>query len=55
MDFYIQSDYLRRISLKMLTMGAKSQNTIPYTGNNSNPPDPGNSMKQQFALMYCRK
>ncbi|XVF24723.1 hypothetical protein REPUB_Repub13aG0151800 [Reevesia pubescens] len=38
-----QSDYLRRISLKMLTMETKSQNTIPNAGNNSNPPDPGHA------------
>ncbi|XP_022714773.1 mediator of RNA polymerase II transcription subunit 15a-like isoform X2 [Durio zibethinus] len=36
-----QSDYLRRISLKMLTMENKSENTIPNTGNNSKAPDPG--------------
>ncbi|XVF24722.1 hypothetical protein REPUB_Repub13aG0151700 [Reevesia pubescens] len=35
-----QSDYLRRISLKMLAMETKSQNTIPNAGNNSKPPDP---------------
>ncbi|MBA0577361.1 hypothetical protein Golob_006901, partial [Gossypium lobatum] len=35
-----QSDYLKRISLKMLTMENKSQNTVPNTGNNSKPPDP---------------
>ncbi|XWS20491.1 hypothetical protein CRYUN_Cryun31cG0105500 [Craigia yunnanensis] len=41
-----QPDYLRRISLKMLTMEAKSQNTIPNTGNNSNPPDLGSQGMQ---------
>ncbi|XP_022720224.1 mediator of RNA polymerase II transcription subunit 15a-like [Durio zibethinus] len=46
-----QSDYLRRISLKMLTMENKSENTIPNTGNNSKAPDPGNCRKQHFALM----
>ncbi|KAL4334639.1 hypothetical protein GQ457_07G032460 [Hibiscus cannabinus] len=35
-----QSDYLRRISLKMLTMETKSQNTLSNTGNTSKPPDP---------------
>uniref|UniRef100_A0A2K2B0L4 Mediator complex subunit 15 KIX domain-containing protein n=2 Tax=Populus trichocarpa TaxID=3694 RepID=A0A2K2B0L4_POPTR len=37
-----QSDYLRKISLKMLTMETKSQNTIP-TGNGNKPLDPGAS------------
>ncbi|MFQ6644908.1 hypothetical protein Gotur_019257 [Gossypium turneri] len=46
-----QSDYLKRISLKMLTMENKSQNTVPNTGNNSILPDPGNSKKQHFAFM----
>ncbi|KAK8988593.1 hypothetical protein V6N11_029976 [Hibiscus sabdariffa] len=41
-----QSDYLRRISLKMLTMETKSQNTMPNTGNNSKPPDPGSQGMQ---------
>ncbi|WRX27303.1 Mediator complex subunit 15 [Theobroma cacao] len=41
-----QSDYLRRISLKMLTMETKSQNTIPNTGTNSKPPDPGSQAMQ---------
>ncbi|KAK9283860.1 hypothetical protein L1049_012114 [Liquidambar formosana] len=42
-----QSDYLRKISLKMLTMETKSQNTITNslpsnsTGNGKNPSDPG--------------
>ncbi|KAK8641742.1 hypothetical protein V6N13_011120 [Hibiscus sabdariffa] len=35
-----QSDYLRRISLKMLTMEIKSQSTMSNTGNTSKPPDP---------------
>ncbi|KAG5248549.1 mediator of RNA polymerase II transcription [Salix suchowensis] len=35
-----QSDYLRKISLKILTMETKSQNTIP-TGNANEPLDPG--------------
>ncbi|KAL7108902.1 hypothetical protein ACP275_06G141600 [Erythranthe tilingii] len=34
-----QSDYLRKISLKMLTMDSKSQNSTPT--NNKNPQDPG--------------
>ncbi|KAK8992894.1 hypothetical protein V6N11_048957 [Hibiscus sabdariffa] len=41
-----QTDYLRRISLKMLTMENKSQNAIPITGNNSKPPDPGSQALQ---------
>ncbi|KAE8674063.1 Mediator of RNA polymerase II transcription subunit 15a [Hibiscus syriacus] len=41
-----QTDYLRRISLKMLTMENKSQNAIPTTGNNSKPPDPGSQGMQ---------
>ncbi|MBA0745357.1 hypothetical protein Gogos_007935 [Gossypium gossypioides] len=41
-----QTDYLRRISLKMLTMETKSQNTMPNTGNNSKPPDPGSQGMQ---------
>ncbi|XP_039026061.1 mediator of RNA polymerase II transcription subunit 15a-like isoform X2 [Hibiscus syriacus] len=41
-----QTDYLRRISLKMLTMENKSQNAIPNTGNNSKPPDPGSQGMQ---------
>ncbi|XP_039052498.1 mediator of RNA polymerase II transcription subunit 15a-like isoform X2 [Hibiscus syriacus] len=41
-----QSDYLRRISLKMLTMETKSQNTMPNTGSNSKPPDPGSQGMQ---------
>ncbi|MBA0840543.1 hypothetical protein Goarm_003121 [Gossypium armourianum] len=41
-----QSDYLKRISLKMLTMENKSQNTVPNTGNNSIPPDPGSQGMQ---------
>ncbi|ONI00908.1 hypothetical protein PRUPE_6G111000 [Prunus persica] len=42
-----QSDYLRKISLKMLTMETKSQNTMPNSlesnsaGNSNRPPDPG--------------
>ncbi|KAB5563792.1 hypothetical protein DKX38_003846 [Salix brachista] len=36
-----QSDYLRKISLKMLTMETKSQNTIPTTGNANKPLGPG--------------
>ncbi|KAJ6932277.1 hypothetical protein NC651_007871 [Populus alba x Populus x berolinensis] len=36
------SDYLRKISLKMLTMETKSQNIIP-TGNGNKPLDPGAS------------
>ncbi|KAK8525077.1 hypothetical protein V6N12_029922 [Hibiscus sabdariffa] len=34
------TDYLRRISLKMLTMDNKPQNAIPNTGNTSKPPHP---------------
>ncbi|KAE8662939.1 Mediator of RNA polymerase II transcription subunit 15a [Hibiscus syriacus] len=41
-----QTDYLRRISLKILTMENKSQNAIPNTGNNSKPPDPGSQGMQ---------
>ncbi|KAI5322449.1 hypothetical protein L3X38_031521 [Prunus dulcis] len=42
-----QSDYLRKISLKMLTMETKSQNTMANSlqsnsaGNSNRPPDPG--------------
>ncbi|KAE8680832.1 Mediator of RNA polymerase II transcription subunit 15a [Hibiscus syriacus] len=45
-----QTDYLRRISLKMLAMENKSQNAIPNTGYNSKPPDPGNIKNLHFAL-----
>ncbi|CAI0459426.1 unnamed protein product [Linum tenue] len=44
-----QSDYLRKISLKMLTMENKSQNSIPNSlppnsaGTGNKPPDPGAS------------
>ncbi|GMI93916.1 hypothetical protein HRI_003060900 [Hibiscus trionum] len=41
-----QTDYLRRISLKMLTMDNKSQNAIPNTGDTSKPPDPGSQGMQ---------
>ncbi|TXG72607.1 hypothetical protein EZV62_001186 [Acer yangbiense] len=48
-----QSDYLRRISLKMLSMESKSQTTMsnslqPNSGGTSNkPPDPGSVMQNQ--------
>lgn len=41
----LQSDYLRKISLKMLSMETKSQTTIANSvgnGNGNRPPDPGN-------------
>ncbi|KAK5792784.1 mediator of RNA polymerase II transcription subunit 15a [Gossypium arboreum] len=41
-----QSDYLKRISLKMLTMENRSQSTVPKTGNKSIPPDPGSQGMQ---------
>ncbi|KAE8718443.1 hypothetical protein F3Y22_tig00110013pilonHSYRG00215 [Hibiscus syriacus] len=41
-----QTDYLRRISLKMLTMENKSQNAIPNTGNNGKPSDTGSQGMQ---------
>ncbi|XP_052478060.1 mediator of RNA polymerase II transcription subunit 15a isoform X2 [Gossypium raimondii] len=41
-----QSDYLKRISLKMLTVEIKSQNTVPNTRDNSIPPDPGSQGMQ---------
>ncbi|KAH1047921.1 hypothetical protein J1N35_038705 [Gossypium stocksii] len=41
-----QSDYLKRISLKMLTMENKSQSTVANTGNNSKPPEPGSQGMQ---------
>ncbi|XP_065865645.1 mediator of RNA polymerase II transcription subunit 15a-like [Euphorbia lathyris] len=48
-----QSDYLRKISLKMLTMESKSQTSIPNSlppnpsGNNNRPPDSGASHNMQ--------
>ncbi|WCJ40446.1 Mediator of RNA polymerase II transcription subunit 15a [Euphorbia peplus] len=48
-----QPDYLRRISMKMITMESKSQNTIPNSlppnssGNNIRPPDSGVSHNMQ--------
>ncbi|XP_062012017.1 mediator of RNA polymerase II transcription subunit 15a isoform X2 [Rosa rugosa] len=48
-----QSDYLRKISLKMLTMETKSQNPIGTSvqsnsaGNSNRPPDPGSFMQPQ--------
>ncbi|CAL1407975.1 unnamed protein product [Linum trigynum] len=48
-----QSDYLRKISLKMLTMESKSQNSIPTSlppssaGTGNKPPDPGASPSLQ--------
>ncbi|KAJ7951949.1 mediator of RNA polymerase II transcription subunit 15a-like [Quillaja saponaria] len=47
-----QSDYLRKISLKMLTMETKSQTTMASLptnsgGNSSKPPDPGLGMQSQ--------
>ncbi|XP_011014848.1 PREDICTED: mediator of RNA polymerase II transcription subunit 15a-like isoform X1 [Populus euphratica] len=45
-----QSDYLRKISLKMLTMETKSQNTIP-TGNDNKPLDPGGNNAMQPSMM----
>ncbi|TYJ13876.1 hypothetical protein E1A91_A10G079400v1 [Gossypium mustelinum] len=41
-----QSDYLKRISLKMLTMENRSQSTVPKTRNKSIPPDPGSQGMQ---------
>lgn len=46
--FFLKVDYLRKISLKMLTMDASSQNPmtsfVPSTsgGNDKNPADSGN-------------
>ncbi|GMP41039.1 hypothetical protein CsSME_00011272 [Camellia sinensis var. sinensis] len=52
-----QSDYLRKISLKMLTMENKSQNTISNSASNSkNPPDTGNCVKElyiSFSAITC--
>ncbi|XP_065865649.1 mediator of RNA polymerase II transcription subunit 15a-like isoform X2 [Euphorbia lathyris] len=51
-----QPDYLRKISLKMLTMESKSQNTIPnplpsnLSGNNNSPPDSGASHNMQSQI-----
>ncbi|KAK8664143.1 hypothetical protein V6N13_083943 [Hibiscus sabdariffa] len=45
-----QTDYLRRISLKMLTMDNKPHNAIPNTGNTSKPPDPGSQGMQNKVL-----
>ncbi|OAY36943.1 mediator of RNA polymerase II transcription subunit 15a [Manihot esculenta] len=48
-----QSDYLRKISLKMLTLESKSQKPVPNPlppnapGNNNRPPDPGASHSMQ--------
>ncbi|KAL8264109.1 hypothetical protein R6Q59_022239 [Mikania micrantha] len=48
-----QSDYLRKISLKMLTMETRSQNPMSdpmqsnSTANSGNPPDPGSQVMQQ--------
>ena len=47
MIYFLQSDYLRKISLKMLTMETKSQNPManPLQANaanaSKNPPDQG--------------
>ncbi|KAL5576072.1 hypothetical protein UlMin_017771 [Ulmus minor] len=52
-----QSDYLRKISLKMLTMETKSQTTIPnplppnQVGPSVRPQDPGKTMKNY--VLYC--
>ncbi|KAJ8424493.1 hypothetical protein Cgig2_014405 [Carnegiea gigantea] len=52
-----QSDYLRKISLKMLTMESKSQNTLPNAmpsnaaGVSRNPQDQGTSIKE--GIIYC--
>ncbi|XP_076952488.1 mediator of RNA polymerase II transcription subunit 15a-like [Bidens hawaiensis] len=49
-----QSDYLRKISLKMLTMETRSQNPMSdamqanSTGNSVNPSDPGSQVMQQM-------
>ncbi|KAJ4848501.1 hypothetical protein Tsubulata_003385 [Turnera subulata] len=40
-----QSDYLRKISLKMLTLENKSQNTVPYSLPSNKPPDGGGSVQ----------
>ncbi|XP_061981773.1 mediator of RNA polymerase II transcription subunit 15a-like isoform X2 [Populus nigra] len=45
-----QFDYLRKISLKMLTMETKSQNTIP-AGNGNKPLDPGGNNAIQPSMM----
>ncbi|XP_071733741.1 mediator of RNA polymerase II transcription subunit 15a-like isoform X2 [Rutidosis leptorrhynchoides] len=48
-----QSDYLRKISLKMLTMETRSQNSMPdgmqsnSAGNSINPSDPGSQLMPQ--------
>ncbi|CAH2080564.1 unnamed protein product [Thlaspi arvense] len=53
-----QSDYLRKISLKMLTMETKSQNTMsnslpPNSANNGrSPPDTGNSIELHISLCF---
>ncbi|KAK2643997.1 hypothetical protein Ddye_019192 [Dipteronia dyeriana] len=52
-----QSDYLQRISLKMLSMESKSQSTLsnslqPNSGGTSNkPPDPGDNMEEHFVFV----
>ncbi|KAJ0075132.1 hypothetical protein Patl1_34635 [Pistacia atlantica] len=51
-----QSDYLRKISLKMLSMESKSQNPMPNslppnaTGNSNKPPDQGDNILQSSSL-----
>ena len=53
-----QSDYLRQISLKMLTMETKSQNPIGNAlpsnsaGNSNKSPDAGKNIKEFCALFY---
>ncbi|KDP37022.1 hypothetical protein JCGZ_06078 [Jatropha curcas] len=49
-----QPDYLRKISLKMLTMESKSQNPMPNSlppnasGNSNRAPDPGDAKKAEL-------
>lgn len=56
LNSYPQPDYLRSISLKMLTMETKSQNTMTdsppsNSGNNSmNSSDTGDNMGEEFSF-----
>lgn len=58
MMLILQSDYLRKISLKMLTMEAKSQNTIAgslvtsASTSGRNPMESGNVMLQMKSNFY---
>ncbi|KAG6394973.1 hypothetical protein SASPL_145564 [Salvia splendens] len=45
-----QSDYLRKISLKMLTMESKSQNPMANSVNRENPQDPSKETSVPFSI-----